>query len=413
MESITVNHKIEFFIILTIGLVCIHRTNAVPVPEPTPQKLLPTSLEDMQTKFDETKKLLEQPITVASGESLLLAESKNGLADFSSQEQSQLSQQSQQPSESILSRQTKSFDFNSNEITPDSSSRQDKMLGYFGYYPQPMPNPFFQQVTSPQDYFMGYSGGNSVVAADEEDILSRANRRRPQSSVAQYENSPIFYIRLPPTPYMFVPGLGYISNPPSITPMNAMQQQIAGPPQPPPPQMMPQQMQSQLGSYSPFNYVPLNFVSNGKPTNIYQWSGASGYGHQAGGYPQHPGVYPTHPHHHQQQTAAGYGPQQSIGYPQQSIGYPQNYPSHHQHPQQQQAGHYPMGGVSTGINQGGYRPQRPSYKPKPFLPDSKIHNLKGQYLFNGRPEEIYLLQNNYNQLYHHHQVQDTMPHHYY
>jgi len=32
-------------------------------------------------------------------------------------------------------------------------------------------------------------------------------------------NSPVFYIRLPPAPYMFVPGLGYVSPHPYNTPM--------------------------------------------------------------------------------------------------------------------------------------------------------------------------------------------------
>ncbi|XP_018329710.1 uncharacterized protein LOC108740037 [Agrilus planipennis] len=58
-------------------------------------------------------------------------------------------------------------------------------------------------------------------------------------------NSPIYYIRLPPHPYMFVPGLGYVSQP-------------APPPTP----------------ISQFVNLPVNFLANGKPTAIYQWSGA-------------------------------------------------------------------------------------------------------------------------------------------
>lgn len=34
----------------------------------------------------------------------------------------------------------------------------------------------------------------------------------------KYDDSNIYYIRLPPTPYMFVPGLGYVSQPPKYSP---------------------------------------------------------------------------------------------------------------------------------------------------------------------------------------------------
>ncbi|KAK9883086.1 hypothetical protein WA026_001288 [Henosepilachna vigintioctopunctata] len=54
-------------------------------------------------------------------------------------------------------------------------------------------------------------------------------------------NSPIYYIALPPQPYIFVPGMGYMSQPP---------------PHP----------------ASEFLNLPVNFLANGKPSNIYQWS---------------------------------------------------------------------------------------------------------------------------------------------
>lgn len=34
----------------------------------------------------------------------------------------------------------------------------------------------------------------------------------------KYDDSNIYYIRLPPTPYMYVPGLGYVSQPPKYSP---------------------------------------------------------------------------------------------------------------------------------------------------------------------------------------------------
>lgn len=106
----------------------------------------------------------------------------------------------------------------------------------------------------------------------------------------------------------FVPGLGYISNPPSYTPMT---------PPPPPPSSI-------------FYNLPLDFISNGKPTQIYQWG------------------------------SPAYQPQ------------PQYNPAFQRPPPQQQ--------------------QRPYQRPmNPYLQESKVTNLKGQFLFNGRPEEIYVL----------------------
>uniref|UniRef100_A0A182N433 Uncharacterized protein n=1 Tax=Anopheles dirus TaxID=7168 RepID=A0A182N433_9DIPT len=166
------------------------------------------------------------------------------------------------------------------------------------------------------------AGNENFQGLDDEDILSRhsqAGRRRPS-----VKNSPIYYIRLPPTPYMFVPGVGYISQPPTIQPMAAPVPQY---PQlaPPPPVTM-----------SPFYQLPINFVSNGKPSGIYQWNGAA--------------------------AAPAVPPQPTFALP------------------------YP-------------RPQRPAFAPSPFIQDSKITHLKGPFLFNGRPEEIFLLQNTFNPLF--------------
>ncbi|XP_049531200.1 uncharacterized protein LOC125948806 [Anopheles darlingi] len=166
------------------------------------------------------------------------------------------------------------------------------------------------------------AGNDHYQGLEDEDILSRhsqASRRRP----GQVKNSPIYYIRLPPTPYMFVPGVGYISQPPTIQPMAAPIPQYQ---QLPPPVTM-----------SPFYQLPINFVSNGKPSGIYQWNGG-------------PAAAP-----------APAPPQFALPYP---------------------------------------RPPRPAYVPQAgFIQDSKITHLKGPFLFNGRPEEIFLLQNAYNPLF--------------
>lgn len=134
---------------------------------------------------------------------------------------------------------------------------------------------------------------------------------------------------------MFIPGLGYVSQPPTYHPMSL-------PPPPPPPQ--PQ---------SSFFNLPLDFISNGKPTNIYQWGS--------------PGL------------AAAYMPQQ-----------PPSPPPQYQHYPQQTAPSYPS------------RPQRPyGQRPmgNPYIQDSKVTSLKGQFLFNGRPEEIFILPQTYSSIY--------------
>lgn len=52
--------------------------------------------------------------------------------------------------------------------------------------------------------------------------------------------SPIYYIRLPPIPYSYVPGFGYISH--ADAPSNT------------------------------FVNLPINFVSNGKPSTVYRYA---------------------------------------------------------------------------------------------------------------------------------------------
>lgn len=232
-------------------------------------------------------------------------------------------------------------DKNSDMMT-EESTRRDKMLDYYGYYsgagtpyqatyPSTYPQGYPAMYTAPypvylpsEEYDEDYNNNN---IDDDEDAFSRANsRRKPVGG----QNSPIFYIRLPPTPYMFVPGMGYISQPPTMQPIASP---YALPPPPPP--------QPAVPAMSPFINLPINFVSNAKPTGIYQWNSGTNFG------PQFPSYLPPRP--------------------------------------------------------------RPSYqRPKPYVQhqDSKITHLKGPYMFNGRPEDVYLLPNPsftspYNAHYHH------------
>ncbi|CAG4990589.1 unnamed protein product [Colias eurytheme] len=234
---------------------------------------------------------------------------------------------------------------NSSRRNKYQPTQRNKALNLFGYFPSYLSSGLDYNEDDDDDVTFSVNDDNF-----DDDDLSRTipSRRRQQNkkkngngesfpndniNSLQYDNSPIFYIRLPPTPYMFVPGLGYVSQPPSI-----------GPPMPP---MMPQNIPSQVSD--PFINLPLDFVSNGKPTGVYQWSGA-----------------PTFP----QMPMDPYG----FGGPQQLM------PS-------------------------GSRPSynAPSYskpKPKPAPNNSKITNLQGPYVFNGKPgDSVYVLRDTYNSIY--------------
>lgn len=231
------------------------------------------------------------------------------------------------------------------EIPPAvQHQRQHKMLGFYGFVPAFAPIPaYYPTLPFPStDLYGDYSNyggyptpsyapnsidGNNSGEEDEDEAMSRANQKKRPST--HFKNSPIYYIRLPPTPYMFVPGLGYISQPPTIQPM--------APVLPPP--------------VSPFYNLPINFVSNGKPTGVYQWPPQSQYPF---GAPQRPPQRPSYRPYPRPPLSPPPPSNQNSFIQQQQM---------QQHQQQQQQ-------------------------------DSKITNLKGSYLFNGRPEEIYLLPQN-------------------
>lgn len=203
--------------------------------------------------------------------------------------------------------------FRRDQLLGEMGLRQNKMIGFYPFNALPIDYPAYSApVFYPSEFyddFAAFYGGYR----DDDEIMSRqnpGNRRRPANG--GFKNSPIYYIRLPPTPYMFVPGLGYISQPPSYTPMAPVPQPI-----------------------SPFFNLPLDFISNGKPTNIYQW------GSPASQFSPQPQYVPQQPQ---------YGPQQP-----QYGGYPS-----YQRPQR------PYG-------------QRPL---NPYIQESKVTNLKGPFLFN-------------------------------
>ncbi|KAM3961078.1 uncharacterized protein ACR2FA_004855 [Aphomia sociella] len=237
------------------------------------------------------------------------------------------------------------FKEDTTKVAPTSTNRKNKALNLFGYFPSFLSSGLDYAEDDDDDVTFSVNDDHF----DDED-LSRTlpSRRRQQNkkkngngesfqndniNSLQYDNSPIFYIRLPPTPYMFVPGLGYVSQPPNM-----------GPPMGP---MMSPGVPPQVAD--PFINLPLDFVSNGKPTGVYQWNGAPGY----------PQMSPVD---------FGYG------------------------------GPQPM--MPTGPRPGYNTPSYSKPKPKPTPTNSKVTNLKGPYVFNGKPNDnVYVLRDTYNSIY--------------
>nr|CAD7256092.1 unnamed protein product [Timema shepardi] len=121
-------------------------------------------------------------------------------------------------------------------VGPGDEQRTNKALQYFQYLQPPF--------SGEGDYFSDAWNHYEPTQDGENEVLSRTEPLLHRKPLGSYPDSPIYYIRLPPTPYMYVPGLGYVSQPP-----------------PPPSQSM-----------NPFINLPVNFLANGKPTTIYQWS---------------------------------------------------------------------------------------------------------------------------------------------
>lgn len=85
--------------------------------------------------------------------------------------------------------------------------------------------------------------GTNYVDQDDPRAMSRA---QPGSGNRKKPDSPMYFIRLPPQPYMFVPGYGYVSQPTRLEPPPFMQR-----------------------PNSPFLNLPLGYVSNAKPVGVY------------------------------------------------------------------------------------------------------------------------------------------------
>ncbi|XP_062126620.1 uncharacterized protein LOC133839225 [Drosophila sulfurigaster albostrigata] len=208
-----------------------------------------------------------------------------------------------------------------------------KMLPFIGFA-QPVLIPFPLYI-APDMFYPSYPGANNDL---EDVVMSRAaGERRPLSSHSS-RNSPIYYVRLPPTPYMFVPtNLAPSPFGSSFSPLLTYQ---------------PMPTFSTFGSV--FN-LPVNFLANGKPSGIYQMNGAtneiSSFSQGIGG--NNFNVRPPTPSNPYRPMPPS--PSTGYGHAQQSFG------------------------LST--------------LPAPQQ-DSKLTSLKRPFVFNGRPDDIYILPNN-------------------
>lgn len=202
---------------------------------------------------------------------------------------------------------------------------QDGGIDLYGEVMDDLPTYLQQQYQQLQQQMQesaaGDGDGDGLRTDDDDDVdqdLRMSSRARPGNK----PDSPVYFIRLPPQPYVYVPGYGYVSQPTRLEPPPFTQQQ-----------------------HSPFLNIPLSYVSNAKPVGVYT-------------LPQQQ----QHPFQYQQQ--------------QQFSGRPKPFK----------------------------RPQLPpaatTPPPPQHRPDSPIYNLdKGPYVFNGRPTDVFLLQNAYDNLY--------------
>ncbi|EDV91562.1 uncharacterized protein LOC6568099 [Drosophila grimshawi] len=225
---------------------------------------------------------------------------------------------------------------------PTPAMPMPKMLPFIGYA-QPVLIPFPLYI-APDMFYPTYPGASSEL---DDVVTSRAaGARRPTSSHAS-RNSPIFYVRLPPTPYMFLPtNLAPASFGNNFSPLLTYQ---------------PMPTFSTFGSV--FN-LPVNFMANGKPSGIYQINGA--------------------PNDLAPFTAAGYGSGFNVRPPTPTNPYrPMTSP--------------PPAAVPSGFGHG-HQNFGLASMPAPQK-DSKLMSLQRPFVFNGRPEDIYILPNNLNSLY--------------
>lgn len=123
------------------------------------------------------------------------------ISSIQQQQQQRQQKYEEDDAESNDMRQYRNRVENAEDYLPHQQQRQNKMIGYyqgFNPYAYPVVLPYASPVLYPPEFFDDFSAYYGYNEDDE--IMSRTagNRKRP----GNFKNSPIYYIRLPPTPYM-------------------------------------------------------------------------------------------------------------------------------------------------------------------------------------------------------------------
>lgn len=289
---------------------------------------------------------------------------------------------------------------NQNSFSSKSKESQGKTArgGKSLFFNNPLTDLYFNNQYQSED-LMGGSNEDYMDNTDDE-MMSRA---RPSGTHRKkYEDSPIYYIRIPPSPYVHVPGYGYVSESPSLKPPPQVVQN-----EPPSkvnngglynqnymqpnqnyqdPSSQPDYMSSLMGAMS--NFMPsqnyMNFNPAPAPSNYFSnyQNTMTNVPYQNDQYNPSGAVYPanTFPLNSQYTGTGG------------SHNKYQNSPIYNL-PLQFLANGKPTS-IYTLPNEIQATPVKPS---KPHRPDSPIYHLdKGPYVFNGKPSDIYMLRNAYN-----------------
>lgn len=153
---------------------------------------------------------------------------------------------------------------------------------------------------------------DDLRAAVDDNAVDQDLRLSSRARPAAKPDSPVYFIRLPPQPYMYVPGYGYVSQPTRL--------------EPPPFTQRP---------HSPFLNLPLSYMSNAKPVGVYTLP------QQHHNQQQHQQYQPQQQHHQQQQHQQQNRPQKPNRRPQPS---PTSLPT----PSQQQQPDSPIYNLDKG-----------------------------------------------------------------
>lgn len=288
-----------------------------------------------------------------------------------------------------------------NTISKDNSLKSSR-IGKSLFFNNPLTDLYFNNQYQNEELLA--NNNEDYMDNTDDEVMSRA--RPSGSNKKKYTNSPIYYIRIPPSPYVHVPGYGYVSESPSLKPPPEVMQSEAEPnkmsaggmfnqnymlpnqnvyQQPSSTANIPNYMSNIMNSAS--NYMTSQNYMNYNPaptSNNYfpNYPNQMNLPYQNEDYNN--GVYP-----------ANTFPLNNQGFNQGNANKYQNSPIYNL-PLQFLANGKPTH-VYTLQNEIQATPMKPS---KPSRPDSPIYNLdKGPYVFNGKPTDIILLRDAYNALY--------------